>query len=176
MFTPDEIDYSRLDVSVLLETHGIGAVDSLRLKPCERWLIEHGYVVTVVDFGQSFPDVLSELATLLEWERQFGYRVDERLANLNTFADGFEFPISGNGGHVLCVLRPEVLAASEPGWFDGFLDIASSHSLFHLACGSRFLTLLVIERDSKLPGRTFASHKVPGAYRSFNARKHGFLE
>lgn len=60
--------------------------------------------------------------------------------------------------------------------FDGFLDLASDHSLFHLACGSRFFALLVLARESPLPGRTYGRCQVPSAYRRLNAMKRGFLE
>lgn len=176
MFRPDEIDYSRLDVGALLETRGIAGVNALQRKPCERWLLQHGYDVTTVDFGRSLPEVLAELGTILDWEQQFGYRLDEGPANLDALSDGFEFPISSERGRVLMVLQPETIAASDPQWFDGFLEISSAHSLFHLACGSRFFTLLVLARESPLPGRTYGTCKVPCAYWSLNARKHGFVE
>jgi hypothetical protein len=52
MFATDDIDYSRFDVSAMLERRGITAVDELREKPCRRWLARHGYDVSSADFGQ----------------------------------------------------------------------------------------------------------------------------
>src|SRR4051812_36154988 len=129
MFSPDDIDYTRLDVSAMLERRGIAAVDELRQKPCQRWLVEHGYEIALVNFAGPFEDVLVELGTIFDWEGQFGYPMAEGKGNLNALADGFSFPISAERGHVLVVQSPETLASSHPGWFDGFLEIASNHSL-----------------------------------------------
>lgn len=176
MFSPDDIDYTRLDVSALLERRGIAAVDELRQKPCQRWLVEHGYEIVLVNFARSFEDVLVELGSIFDWQGQFGYPMEEGKGNLNALADGFSFPISAERGRVLVVQSPETLASSHPDWFDGFLEIASDHSLFHLACGSRFFVLLVLSRESSLPGHTYANCAIPNVYWNPNARRHGFIE
>jgi len=129
-----------------------------------------------VDFGRPFDDVLAALGTIFDWRGQFGYPIAEAHGNLNALADGFSFPISIERGRVLVLQNPETLASSHPGWFDGFLEIASDHSLFHLACGSRFFLLLVLARESTLPGRTYGTCAIPAAYWNPNALKHGFLE
>jgi hypothetical protein len=176
MFDPDDINYSRLDVSALLESRGIAAVDAHRRNPCERWLSRHGYDLTTVDFGRPFPEVLAELGALLSWEQRSGYRLEDRGASSSALWDAFEFPVSAERGRVLIVLRPEALAVSEPKWFDGFLELTSDHSLVHLACGSRFFAPLVLARESPLPGRTYGRCQVPSAYQSLDAMEHGFLE
>jgi hypothetical protein len=176
MFRPDDIDYSRLDVSAMLETRGIAAIDVLREQPCRRWLGQRSYDLATVDFGRSFKEVLAELGAILDWRGQFGYPLGEGEGNLNALADGFSFPISAERGRVLMVHHPETLASSHASWFDGFLEIASDHSLFHLACGSRFFVLLVLARESTLPGRAYGTRTIPSTYWNPNARRHGFVE
>jgi hypothetical protein len=176
MFSPEDIDYTRLDVSAILEMRGIAAVDALRERACQRWLVERGYDVTLVDFARPFDVVLAELGSVFDWQGQFGYPMEDGKGNLNALADGFSFPISLERGRVLVVQNPEKLASLHPSWFDGFLEIASNHSLFHLACGSRFFLLLVLARESSLPGRAYASSTIPRSYWNPNARRHGFLE
>ena len=176
MFSPEDINYTRLDVSALLQTRGVATVDVLRDKTCRRWLAERGYDVTLVDFGRSFELVLAELGSIFDWQGQFGYPMAEGNGNLDALADGFAFPMSRDRGRVLVVHNPEALASSHPSWFEGFLEIASDHSLLHLACGSRFFLLLVLARESSLPGRVYGTCTIPGAYWNPNARRHGFLE
>jgi hypothetical protein len=71
MFRPDDIDYSRLDVSAMLEMRGIAAIDVLREQPCRRWLVQRNYDLTSVDFGRSFKEVLAELGAIFDWRGQF---------------------------------------------------------------------------------------------------------
>jgi hypothetical protein len=123
-----------------------------------------------------FEGVLAELGSIFDWRGQFGYSMEEGKGNLDAVADGVSFPISRDRGRVLVVHNPETLASSHPAWFDGFLEIASSHSLLHLACGSRFFVLLVLARESSLPGRAYGTCTVPTADWNPNARRHGFLE
>lgn len=176
MFTPDDIDYTRLDVRAMLEMRGIATVDALRAAACQRWLAERGYDLTPVDFGRSFQEVLAELGSIFDWESQFGYSLGDGDGNLNALADGFSFGVSQERGRVLVVNDPDTMASQEPSWFNGFLEIASAHSLFHLACGSRFFVLLVLSPFSSLPGRSYGECKIPGAFWNSHARKHGFLE
>jgi hypothetical protein len=176
MFSADDIDYSRMDVSAMLETRGVAAVDVLREKTCRHWLVERGYDIKVVDFGCPFEAILAELGAIFDWQSQFGYPIEEGSGNLNALADGFSFPISAQRGSVLVVQNPEALASSRPDWFNVFLEIASDHSLLHLACGSKFFLLLVLARESSLPGRTYGTRTIPVAYWNPNARRHGFLE
>src|SRR5262245_23839221 len=61
MFTPNDIDYTRFDVGAMLETRGIATVDQLRATPCQHWLEQRGYVVSSVDFGLPFKEVLAQL-------------------------------------------------------------------------------------------------------------------
>ncbi len=37
-FDLEDIDYSRIDTSAILEHGGLALVDDLRRSPCERWL------------------------------------------------------------------------------------------------------------------------------------------
>ena len=39
-----------------------------------------------------------------------------------------------------------------------------------------FLTLLVVECESSLPGRAFGEMRIPGVHWNPNARRHGFVE
>jgi hypothetical protein len=176
MFAPDDIDYSRLDVTAMLQMRGIAVVDDLRQAPCQRWLAQHGYDLSSVDFGRPFAEILAQLGSLFNWMEQFGYSFDNGEGNLNALADGFSFPFSQQRGRVLVVNSPNALATSHPGWFDAFLEIASDHSLLHLACGSRFFVLLVVPRESNLVGRVYCQSKIPIAYWNPNARRHGFVE
>jgi hypothetical protein len=176
MFVPEDIDYARLDVKALLGTRGIAAVDTLREKACQRWLVERGYDLTFVDFARSFEGVLAELGSMFDWLGQFGYPMEDGKGNLDALADGFSFPVSRERGRVLVVQHPETLASAQPRWFDGFLEIASNHSLFHLACGSRFFLLLVLARESSLSGRVYGTCGIPVTYWNPNARRHEFLE
>src|SRR6186713_2938618 len=125
MFAPDAIDYSRLDVSAMLEMRGIAVIEDLRRTLCERWLARHDYDISSVDFGRPFNEVLAQLGTMFEWVEQFGYSFEEGEGNLDVLADGFSFSFSEQRRRVLIITNPDVLATSDPSWFDGFLDIAS---------------------------------------------------
>jgi hypothetical protein len=176
MFAPDAIDYTRIDVSALLQGRGIAVIEELRQTPCKRWLARHDYELAFVDFGQPFNGVLGQLGALFDWVNQFGYAFEEGEGNLDALADGFSFPFSEQRGHVLVVSNPDILATSKPAWFDAFLEIASDHSLIHLACGSRFFVLLIVGRESTLPGRVYGQTKIPLSYWNPNAMKHGLVE
>jgi hypothetical protein len=63
MFSPEEIDYTRLDASAMLEMRDIATVDALREKACQRWPVERGYDLTPVDFARPFDGVLAELGS-----------------------------------------------------------------------------------------------------------------
>ena len=126
--------------------------------------------------GRPFKEILAQLGSMFDWVEQFGYSFEEGAGKLDALADGFSFPFSEQRGHVLVVKNPDVLATSNARWFDVFLEIASEHSLLHLACGSRFFVLLVVSRESSLPGRAYGQSTIPIAYWNPNARKHGFVE
>lgn len=114
MFAPDDIDYTRIDVSALLQSRGIAVIEELRQAPCKRWLARHDYDLAFVDFAPPFKVILAQLGAMFDWVDQFGYSFEEGEGNLDALADGFSFPISAQRGHVLIVSNPDALATAEP--------------------------------------------------------------
>jgi len=175
LFDPEGIDHGRIDVSALVQHRGVAAIDSLRAPACERWLQRQGYRLVHLDCSLPFPELLLELGRLLRWEEQFGHRLEMGQANLEALADGFEFDVPA-GGMTFVLRHPDALAAAEPEWFDSLLAISADYSLLQLCRGRRFFVVLVVDRESTLPGRAYATSRIPMAYWNPNARRHGFLD
>jgi hypothetical protein len=108
--------------------------------------------------------ILERFNSLFRWVEQFGYRLSDGSRNLNALRDGFDFDVPLSGGLVFELLQPDTLLAEGSGWLLGLLSIASEHSRYHLACGRRFFTLLVLPEGSTLVGQKFDELAVPCAY------------
>ncbi len=93
---------------------------------------------------------LGGLNSLFAWERQFGYSLGLDRRNLDAVRDGFEFVIPDGGGHVLELIRPDVVWKEDRRWLLGFLSVAAEHTRRHLALGRRFFTLLVLPDKSDM--------------------------
>src|SRR5688572_21878414 len=108
-------------------------------------------------------ETLRQLGELFRWEEEFGYRLDTGKGNLDALADGFDFPAL-TGGRTALILNGVDTLGEERARILGLLSIASDHSTYHLALGSRFITVLPLSNESPLPHATFSSQKVPHAW------------
>lgn len=154
-FIADEIDWRCPDVKALLG----GCAGILPILPTDvdaltTWLGARNYVIHTVDFGLGFVETQRQLGELFRWEEEFGYRLESGTANLDALRDGFEFQTTSGNRIALLVLRPDALL-DQRRWLLGFLSIAAEHSIYHLALGSRFLTILSLSKNSALVGAEF---------------------
>lgn len=163
-FTEKELDWRCPDVSAILNHAGILSVLPAETNFLRGWLAARNYVLYTIDFGLGFAETQRHLGELLRWEEQFGYRLETRNGNLNALRDGFAFPASSGSRIALVVERPDALL-DDRQWLLGFLSIAAEHSTYHLALGSRFLTILSVSSNSPLIGAEFAVSNVspPGS-------------
>lgn len=155
-FAQNEIDWRYPDVSAILN-HAVSPAETRVLRD---WLAARNYVLQTIDFGLGFAETQRHLGELFRWEAQFGYRLESGNGNLNALRDGFAFPAVSGRRIALVLERPDALL-DDRQWLLGFLSIAAEHSTYHLALGSRFLTILSVSSDSPLIGAGFDVRGVP---------------
>lgn len=175
-FTDEQIDWSRIDVQAIVGHHGVAVIDLARHAACLDWLRRHDYRVERIDCTIGMTGVLERFDTLFRWEEQFGYRLSDGSRNLDALRDGFDFDVPVSGGLVFELLQPDTLLAKDSRWLLGLLAIASEHSRYHLACGRRFFTLLVLPEGSSMIGQKFDEIAVPCAYWSPCDEVHRFTK
>jgi hypothetical protein len=159
-FTDEQIDWSRIEVGAIVGHHGVAVIDMARRTACLEWLQKQDCRIEQLDCTTGIKAVLKKLDVLFRWEEQFGYSLSEGSRNLNALRDGFEFQVP-SGGLVFELFQPDVIWHDDSNWLLGLLAIASEHSRYHLACGRRFFTLLVLPDGSPLIGQKFAEISVP---------------
>lgn len=152
-----ELNWSRLDVWALVPCRGVVVVDSAQHEACRSWLKRNDYAVETLDFGGGLSQAVTAFGQMLRWEEEFGYVLQGNSRNLDALCDGFEFKTGEGAGTVLELLNADVAFTEDPQWLRGLLSIASDHSLEHLALGSRFFTILVLEPNSPLIGQSYDS-------------------
>lgn len=163
-FTDEEIDWSRFDVQAIVGHQGLAVIDLARRAACVDWLRRHDYRIEQLDCTVGISAVLERLGLMFRWEQTFGYRLSAGSRNLDALRDGFEFDVPALGGLVFEVFQPDAVWREDSRWLLGLLAIASEHSRYHLACGRRFFTLLVLADDSRLIGQKCDEIAVPCAY------------
>jgi hypothetical protein len=173
-FTDEQIDWRRIDVQAIVGHHGVAVVDLARRTACLEWLQRHDYRLERLDCSVGISALLERLGLIFRWEEQFGYRLGDGSRNLDALRDGFEFDVPASGGLVFELFRPDVVWREDPRWLLGLLAIASEHSRYHLACGRRFFTLLVLPEDSPMIGQEFDEIGVPCAYWDPGGDAHRF--
>lgn len=163
-FTDEQIDWSRIDVQAIIGHHGVAVIDLARRAACLDWLRRHDYRIEQIDCTVGISAVLVRLDAIFRWEEQFGYRLSDGSRNLNALRDGFDFNVPASGGLVFELFQPDAICREDSRWLLGLLAIASEHSRYHLACGRRFFTLLVLPEGSSMIGQKFDEIAVPCAY------------
>ena len=159
-FIEEEIDWRCPDVMALLGgCAGILSVLPVDVDALTTWLVARNYVIHTVDLGLGFVETQRQLDELFRWEEEFGYRLESGTANLDALRDGFQFQTTSGSRIALLVLRPDALL-DQRRWLLGFLSIAAEHSIYHLALGSRFLTILSLSKNSALVGAEFDARGV----------------
>jgi hypothetical protein len=101
------------------------------------------------------------MGKILRWQEEFGYRLEDGTRNLDALHDGFEFTVPDDRGLVFELYRPDVIWREDARCLLGLLSIASEYSRYHLACGQRFFTLLVVPASSPLVGEIIETVSVP---------------
>jgi hypothetical protein len=160
-FLESDLDWHRPDVTGIITSAGMMTVAPDDHQKVRGWLRSRGYGFVSVDCARGQREVRQQLGDHLHWVDQFGYRLEEGEGSLDALRDGFDFEVPQPGGVVLELLEAEVVWREQPLWFEGLLGIASEHSRYHLALGRRFMTLLVIGRESPLVGRIFETLGIP---------------
>lgn len=163
-FTDEQIDWNRLDVQAIVGHHGIAVIDLTRRAACLDWLRRQDYRVEQIDCTTGIVRALERLDVIFRWKEQFGYHLSDGSRNLDALRDGFDFDVPASGGLVLELFQPDVIYREDSRWLLGLLAIASEHSRYHLACGRRFFTLLVLPEGSNMIGQKFDDIAVPCAY------------
>jgi hypothetical protein len=163
MITPAfaTLDWNRFDVWAIVECCGIAPIDERRKSACQAWLRKEDYEITSLDCSNGLARAITQLGTLLNWERQFGYQFQ---GGLDALRDGFEFENRAEGGSVLELVRPDILWKEDPEWLMGVLAIAQEYSRQQLAIGERFFALLVVPEGSPLIGQTIEASTVPTTF------------
>lgn len=173
----DEMDRKRIDVSAIVELHGVAVIEPARRGACLAWLQRHGYALEQFDCTGGIRAVLQRLDVTCRWNERFGYLISDRApGSLDAIRDGFHFDVLPARGLVLELFRPDVIWRKDADWMQALLAIISEHSLYHLACGRRFFTLLVLPEDSPMIGQKFDDISVPGEFWDPSVRIHNFAE
>jgi hypothetical protein len=97
---------------------------------------------------------------------------------LNALRDGFSILQSSeaSGGRVLELICPDLIFQEDSDWLLGLLSIAQDHSLWELALGRRFFTLLVIQDDtSVLIGQAIKGREIGISFWSSSSEIHNFI-
>jgi len=175
-FTDEQIDWSRIDVQAIVGHHGVAVIDLARRGACLDWLRRHDYRLEQLDCTVGISAVLERLDVIFRWVEQFGYRLSDGSRNLDALRDGFDFDIPASSGLVLELFQPDMICREDSRWLLGLLAIASEHSRYHLACGRRFFTLLVLPDGSSMIGQKFDEISVPCAYWSPCDEVHRFAK
>lgn len=156
-----QIEWSRFDFRAIVHSSGVTSIDGHGRDKCIEWLGSHGYVVSSLDCSAGFRPFLRDYSDLMQWETKFGYSLTPADCNLDAVRDGFDFDASKGSGHVLELVRPDIIWRKNRKWVSTFLEIASSHSRLHLALGQRFFTVLVFPETRYMTGQTYESLLVP---------------
>src|ERR1017187_8020668 len=175
-FTDEQIDWSRIDVQAIVRHHGLAVIDLARRSACLDWLRRHDYRLDQLDCSVGIDALIEMLGQMLRWEEQFGYPLSSGSRNLNALRDGFDIDVPASGGVVLEFLQPDLILREDSRWLLGLLAIASEHSRYHLACGRRFFTLIVLPDKSPMIGQKFDEIAVPCAYWSPCDEVHRFTK
>lgn len=173
-FTESQIDWARIDVLAIVGNQGVATIDEPRRSPCLQWLRERDYRIDQFDCSAGLGPLVERFGMVFRWEQQFGYRLTGDRCNLDALRDGFAVDVPASGGVVMELFRPDLVWCEDPRWRLGLLAIASEHSRFHLACGRRFFTLLVVPEKSPLVGQTFEQLQVSVAFWSPCGEIHRF--
>lgn len=161
----DDLDWRRFDVWTLVADRGIGLIEPANASACHSWLERQGYFVWPWYFDAGISPAVAEIGKFLHWEDRFGYALKPESRNLDAFRDGFLWD-GWPSEAVLEVHGAEVAWREEPYWFMSVLSIAQEHSLWQLALGRRFLTVLILDKSSPLVGQEIEVIYVPGPYSS----------
>jgi hypothetical protein len=168
-FPEDEnamLDWRQPDVFAIVGCHGLAAIDETVRSECLAWLEKHNYRVDRIDCSRGLAGFLEDVNRLFRWEKEFGYKMI--VKNLDALNDGFQVEVPATGGAVLEFHRPDLLWEQEPEFLMGALQIASAHSLRHIACGRRFFNLMVVPPKSPFIGQVIPMVRVPSPA-AFNA-------
>lgn len=163
-FIEGQIDWARIDVQAIVGDQGIATIDESRRSPCLQWLRRNDYRIDQFDCTVGLESFVERLGMVFRWEQQFGYPLTSDKRNLDALRDGFAVDVPASGGVVIELFRPDLVWREDSGWLLGLLAIASDHSRYHLACGRRFFTLLVVPEKSPLLGQTIEQLRVPVAF------------
>jgi hypothetical protein len=164
-FTDDELNFLRIDIQAFaLVSHlGLATIDETRRDSCLTWLRDKGYQVEHLNCNDGIKLLLRSLGKLLKWEAELPAKGAGR--GLDALRDVFEFEVPSSGGLVLELFRSDVIWREDATWLLGLLEIASEHSLQHLACGRRFFTLQVLPKNSPearlMVGQTIGRAIIP---------------
>ncbi|HEV2294130.1 MAG TPA: hypothetical protein VGR35_09750 [Tepidisphaeraceae bacterium] len=150
---------------------GVAVVEAARRDACHMWLRQHDYALTSVDFARGVGPAVVALGEQLRWEDQFGYKLTPEKRNLDALREGFEFDLKPGQGQVLELLNADVAHREDPHWLAGLLAVAHEHSRWQLALGTRFFTMLLLDRGSPLIGVAYETLSVPVPF--WTAAKHG---
>jgi len=158
----EELDWRRLDTFALVVGRGVCSIESECATAAASWLDRNAYAVERLDFSAGIGPVVESLGRRLNWENEFGYRLEANSRNLAALHDGFHFDVPAAGGLVLEIISLETALGEDIAWTRGFLAIISEHSLRALAQGRRLFALVhVQDPESLVIGQRFDELQVP---------------
>lgn len=169
-----QLIWEHIDVWAIAGMGGLATIEEERREACRSWLSRNGYSLDTLDCTQPLNQVAAALHTLLRWEEQFGYTPEVGRRSLDALRDGFAFDIPEDGGHVLELLRGDLVWQEDPVWVRGVLSIAQEYSRWQLALGRRFFVLLVVAAQSPMIGDPIEEARVPGPFWDPNREFHHF--
>ena len=161
VFANDEVSWTRIDYATIAGD-GLACVELRRHDECRAWLERRHYRIVTIDCALGLPALCKQLSDIFDWPAQFGYEFAGH--SLDALRDGFTFAIPDEGGVVLMLLRPDALWTAERSFMDGLFAIAAEHTRRQMAEGKRFFTILLLERDSQLPGATIEPRQIPALW------------
>jgi hypothetical protein len=103
------------------------------------WLKDHGYEVYLIDCS-GIEEFRAQITRVLRFQENYGY--EPWTGNLDALNDAFrDLGFDGATGIAFCLVRIDLLAASDRYAAQALLDIIESHSRDYLLLGLRLLAL-----------------------------------
>jgi hypothetical protein len=144
-----QAEWTEFDFWAIVAGRGLTTVVNSDRDRCKAWLSINKYNVNTLKFGDGISPAVQDLGKLLDWERQFGYRLSPASRNLDALRDGLlDGPLVVDGSGVLELEGIEQAWMEDSQWLKGFLSIVQEESLLELSLGKRFFTILLVQSNT----------------------------
>jgi hypothetical protein len=162
-----KLDWDQLDTHAIVNGRGLVRLSDESAPRVRAWLAANEYESIALDFSAGIGSVVRELATLVAWERNFGYAPDGSLPHVVAMSEALDLlSVPQNGGLVLELSFIDAAIGENETWTMGLLRMIARQSLKRLALGERFFA--VIHPDTSHPAlvdRALDEIRIPAPFR-----------